>query len=136
MLADRDQNVDILRRAIEEFNRRDFDAALAMVAEDCTWEPFLASTETPLLHGKAEIIAAWKSQVEVLDVRIESAEFLAPSEGTVITVANLHSRGAGSEISLDQQVALVATFGGDGRIQSMTSFASREEALANAGDPQ
>ena len=39
-----EENVEMIRQAFEEFNRRDFDAALARLADDVTWEPFLSRT--------------------------------------------------------------------------------------------
>jgi ketosteroid isomerase-like protein len=65
------ENVDRVRQGIEAFNRRDFDAALAMLSDDIIWECFLSQTEsaTPEVRGKRELRAVWESQVEAVDLR-------------------------------------------------------------------
>ena len=70
-------NVDTVRNGIDAFNRRDFDAALATLREDVTWERFLSKAEadTPVVRGKAELRAVWESQVEAVDIRAEPEEF-------------------------------------------------------------
>ena len=60
-----DENLDTLRAAIQAFNCRDFDVALVPVADEATWAPFLARTETSLLRGKSQIRAAWERQSHV-----------------------------------------------------------------------
>ena len=61
--------MDVIRTAIEALNRRDFETALAPLAEDATWAPFLAAAETPLLRGRDAVREAWRSQFEVMDIR-------------------------------------------------------------------
>lgn len=83
-----EENVEKIRKGIEAFNRRDFDAALALLADDITWEGFLSRTETQLRHrGKEQIRAAWESQVEMLDVRAEPEEFIAVGTDKVVEAA-------------------------------------------------
>jgi ketosteroid isomerase-like protein len=128
-----EENVEKIRKAIEDFNRRDFDAALAVATEDFTWEPFLEQTATPLLRGKAQVKAAWESQVELLDLRVEPREFIAVDANNVVVTAQLVVKGKGSGMPLTRSIALVYTFGTDGLITSVDTHDSREEALEAAG---
>ena len=50
-----DQNIELIQSGIDAFNRRDFDAALARLREDVTWEPFLSRTEadSPVVRGRS-----------------------------------------------------------------------------------
>jgi ketosteroid isomerase-like protein len=126
------ENVEATRKAIDDFNRRDLDAALAVAAEDVTWKPFLAQTETALLRGRAQVKAAWESQVELLDLRIEPQEFI-PVDDKVVVTGHLSARGKRSEMSLTRAFALVSTFGAAGLVTSIVTYDSRDEALEAAG---
>jgi ketosteroid isomerase-like protein len=126
------ENVEVVRRVIEAFNRRDFDAALSHLAEDATWAPFLARTETSLLRGRSEIRAAWERQVEVMDVRGQALEVLADDKNRVVTQILMTARGRGSDLPIEGRFAAVATFH-DGLVTSVESYADAAEALAAAG---
>jgi ketosteroid isomerase-like protein len=53
------RHVERIREGLEAFNRRDFDAALALLSDDITWERYLSRTEsaTPAVQGKQELLA-------------------------------------------------------------------------------
>ena len=122
----------ILRTAIEAFNRRDFDAALEVVAEDATWAPFIARTETSLLRGRDAIRDAWKRQFEVMDLRIEEIEVVAEDDERVVARTHMVGRGEGSEISIDGFFALVVAFDGD-LVVAVESYETVDDALRSAG---
>jgi ketosteroid isomerase-like protein len=127
------ENVETIREAIEAFNRREFDAALAMAAEDLTWAPFLSQTETPLLRGPAQVKAAWKSQVELLDLRIEPQEFIPVGSNKVVVMAEWIAKGKASGMPLTRSGAVISTFGADGLITSVETHDTRQAALEAAG---
>ena len=114
------------------FNRRDFDEALTIAADDFTWQTFLAQTETPLLRGKAAIRAAWTSQVENLDLKVEPHELEPVGELGVIVTADLVAHGVGSKIHLTRPIVWLWTFNEEGLGKSIEVFDSREEAMAAA----
>jgi ketosteroid isomerase-like protein len=132
------ENVERLRKAIEDFNRRDFDAALAVLRDDVTWERFLSQTETtaPLVRGKEELRAVWESQVDALDLRAEPEEFIPVGDDKVIVPMRMVAHGSGSEISLTASVTWTWTFDADGLGASVESFESREDALRASGLPE
>jgi hypothetical protein len=78
-----DENLDTLRAAIQAFNCRDFDVALVRVADEATWAPFLARTETSLLRGKSQIRLAWERHFEVMDLSIRLVEIIASGDDRV-----------------------------------------------------
>jgi ketosteroid isomerase-like protein len=127
------ENVERLREAFDAFNRRDFDAAIATVAEDITWEPFLSETETPLLRGKEQVRAAWNAQVEMMDVRVEPEELIPVGNDRVVACIRLIAQGHGSGMSLDAPVIWAFTIGDDGLTRSVERYDSREDALEAAG---
>lgn len=129
------QNVETIRRGIDAFNRRDFDAALALLAEDVTWARFLSQAEadTPVVRGKTELRAVWESQVDTVDIRVEAVEFIPVGDHKVVVPVRFLTRGRGSDISLTASVVWVWTGGDDGLAVSVEAFDSREEALRAAG---
>jgi ketosteroid isomerase-like protein len=131
------ENAEKVRTGIEAFNRRDFDSALAYLRDDVTWERFLSRAETtaPVVRGKEQLRAAWESQVEVLDLRVEPEEFI-PVGDRVVVPMRMFAHGSASEIALSAPVIWVWTFGEDGLGVSVEAFETREDALKAAGLPE
>ena len=130
------ENVERLRQAIDDFNRRDFDAALAAMRDDATWEPFLSQAETDLLRGKEQIRAAWESQISAVDLRAEPVEFIPVGDDKIVVPMRMVAHGSRSEIPLQASVVWVWTFDSDGLSTRVEAFDSREDALKAAGLPQ
>lgn len=130
------ENVEKVRGGIEAFNRRDFEGALVYLRDDVTWERFLSRAETtaPVVRGKEQLRAAWESQVEALDLRVEPEEFI-PVGDRVIVPMRMVAHGSASEIALTVPVIWVWTFGEDGLAASVEAFETREDALNAAGLP-
>jgi ketosteroid isomerase-like protein len=129
-----DENVEKVRKGIDAFNRRDFDAALALLSDDVTWERFLSRAEaaTPAVRGKDELLAVWQSQVEALDIRVEPEEFIVVGD-KVIVPAQMVARGSGSEIMLTTSVTWVWTIDDHvGLATQVETFESRDDALRAA----
>jgi ketosteroid isomerase-like protein len=127
-------NVERVRGGIDAFNRRDFDAALALLRDDVTWERFLSRAETTsvVVRGKAELRAIWVDQVEAVDIRFEPIEFIAVGDKVVVP-GRMVGRGSGSDVPLTTPVTWVWTIGADDLAASVEAFETREEALRAAG---
>ena len=127
------ENVEKIREGIEAFNRRDFDAALAPLHDDVTWERFLSRAEssTPLVRGKEELLAVWKSQVEAVDLRLEPDEFIVVGDKVIVPM-RMVTHGSGSEITLTTLVTWVWTIDDEGRATKAEAFESRDDALTGA----
>jgi ketosteroid isomerase-like protein len=129
--------VEKIRRGFDDFNRRDFDRALAVLSDDVIWEPFVARAETSLpLRGKEQIRAAWESQVEALDLRLETVEFVPVGDDKVVVQARMFAHGRSSELSLTHSVTLALTINSDGLAARVEIFESREDVLKAGGAPQ
>ena len=128
------ENVQAVREVIDAFNRRDFDAAMAPLKDDVTWERFLSRAEatSPAVRGKAELLAVWKSQVEAVDIRVEPEEFIQVGN-KVIAPMRMCARGSGSAIELVSVVTWVSTFDDGGLCTKVEAYESRDEALRAAG---
>jgi ketosteroid isomerase-like protein len=130
-----ERNIEGIRQAIEAFNRRDFEAALAMVRDDVTWTRFLSRPEAddPVVRGKEELRAIWESQVEAVDIRVEPEEFIAAGDDKVIVPSVMVARGSGSEITLSAPVTWVWTIDENGLAAKVEAFKSRADALTAGG---
>jgi ketosteroid isomerase-like protein len=125
------ENVDLVRAVFEAFNRRDFDAALALGHDSISWRT-LFSVETDVLRGKQEIRVAWERQIEALDVHIDVVELTPLDETRVLAVGKWRGRGSESGAPVEQTAVQVFTVE-DGRLRSVETYASNDEALESAG---
>jgi ketosteroid isomerase-like protein len=123
--------IEAIRRGIEAFNRRDFDAAMADLHDDIVWERFLSRAEagTPAVRGKEALRAVWESQVDAVDIRFEPDEYHGVGD-KVVTAGRMVARGSGSQIVLSTPVTWAWTFGDDGLVVQVTAFEDLAEALA------
>jgi ketosteroid isomerase-like protein len=125
------ENVEIVRRAYEAFNRRDFDAALADVDDEVSWAPIF-SVETALLEGKDAVRAAWARQFEAFDVSIEPEEISSLDESRVIVVARWTGRGSASGAPFATTGVQICTIR-EGRLVRLDSYPSKDKALGAIG---
>ncbi len=127
------ENAEKVREGIDAFNRRDFDEALAPLRDDVTWERFLSRAEaaTPLVRGKKELRAVWKSQVEAVDLRLEPDEFISVGDKVIVPM-RMVAHGSGSEIRLTTLITWVWTFDNAGRGTKVEFFDCRDDALDSA----
>jgi ketosteroid isomerase-like protein len=133
-----EENIDLIRKGIEAFNARDFDAALAMLREDVTWERFLsrAETDSQVVSGKAELREVWESQVQAVDIRVEAEEIISAGENQVVMPARMVAQGSGSKIKLSAAVTWVWTFDASGLVASVEAFESPADAFAAIAPPK
>jgi ketosteroid isomerase-like protein len=124
-------NVELVRAVFEAFNRRDFDAALALGHDSISWRT-LFSVETDVLRGKQEIRVAWERQIEALEVHIDVVELTPLDETRVLAVGKWRGRGSESGAPAEQTAVQVFTVE-DGRLRSVETYASRDEALEAVG---
>jgi ketosteroid isomerase-like protein len=125
------QNLELVRAVFEAFNRRDIDGVLGLWHDSISWRT-LFSVETDVLRGKQEIRAAWERQIEALDVHIEVVELTPLDETRVLAVGKWRGRGSESGAPVEQTAVQVFTVE-DGRLRSVETYASRDEALEAAG---
>ena len=125
------ENVEIVRKGFEAFNRRDFDAAMDLAHDSLTWKP-LFSVETKLLRGRDEVRDAWERQTEAVDIRIDLLELTPLDENRVLAIGKWHGRGSQSGVPFEQTAAQVFTIE-RGLLRSVDTYADRPEALEAAG---
>jgi ketosteroid isomerase-like protein len=102
------ENIELTQRIFGAFNRRDFDAAFALLDDSIAWWS-LFSAEADLFQGKEALRAQWTSQVEAVDVYIELQELISVGESRVVAVAKWSGRGRASGTPVDASAAQVFT---------------------------
>ena len=127
------ENVELVRRMYEHFNRRDDDAAWNLIAPDAkfrfiVWGP--DGDET--YEGRDATTTFWGEVFAVFpDFRMEPEEIVGEGDKVVATIHNT-GRGAESGIEIDMRTAVVAEVR-DARLVRLEVFPSRAEALEAAG---
>jgi ketosteroid isomerase-like protein len=127
--------VETLRRGIEAFNRRDFEAFLAAWAPDAVWElsPVrmgVFQMSPPTGHaGIQRVLEEYPGAFDDFQTAIEDAQAL----GNDVTFAVIveHARPPGSSVFLERRYGLVAIWR-DGRITRAKNYLEIDEARAAA----
>jgi ketosteroid isomerase-like protein len=125
------ENVELLRRAFQAFNRRDLDTMLALADEEIVVESRLAAVEGGY-YGHQGVRRWWADTLEVLpDYEVEVDEVRDFGD---VTLARLraHAHGAGSAAPLEEVIWNVARWRA-GRSTWWRNCMTEEEALQAAG---
>jgi ketosteroid isomerase-like protein len=126
------QNVEIVKHAIEDFNRRDFDPFDDHFTPDFEWITRMAEIEGEIIRGREGV----EKYAESLDAAWE--EFLAlPDEyrdlgDRVLMLGRIEGRGRESGVPVYSPYAVIYDFRG-GKISRLRSFLDHGEALRAAG---
>jgi uncharacterized protein len=122
------ENVEVVRRTFEAYNRGDFAEAVAELAPDVVWE---IGQELPAL-GPAAIKSMWERWEDPWDeLETVPEEYIDAGDQVVVTV-RYSGRGRGSGIELDDLLFDVYDLR-EGKIVRKREFKTRAEALAAAG---
>ncbi len=119
------ENVEVIRRAYEAFNRGDFDAAMEIVHPEVE---FARPGGQSSLRG-ADALRAWmepdafeKQVIEPLDFTVKRNKVLVHQHGW--------QRGAGSGIEIDGRAWVVWTLNDEGLVTRIEAFLDHQEAEA------
>jgi ketosteroid isomerase-like protein len=128
-------NVDLARKGIEAWNRRDADLWLTYAAPEIEWIPAgPAAVEQAVYSGYDEaargLTAVWDTW-EVFEFVESEARDLGDS---VLWLGHVKMRGGTSHVELDQEFALHSLVR-DGRLIRVKAFLSWRDALEEAGGP-
>jgi ketosteroid isomerase-like protein len=127
-------NVEIVKRVIDAFNRRDVDAILQCVNPDLEWFPAIAVTVGgDALRGREgiesyvrEISDTWR------EYRVVAQDFRVTGNEQVLVLSRVEARGAGSGGLVDEPMGQIYDLH-DGKISRVRTFLDHREALQAAG---
>ncbi len=130
------ENVEVIKRTVEAWNRDDFEAFIAFLDPEIEWytaiERFFEGTQS-VFRGHAGARAAWESyrgeDFERLDVRHDEFRDLGDS---VLVLGQITIVGRSSQVELTSEIAQLFTVA-DGRIVVARDFLSHAEGLEAAG---
>ena len=131
-----EENVEIVRRGYEAFNRRDVDQFLSYFAPEA--EVDFSESIGPFSNayrGLAELKTFWESFFEAWDeIHWEIDELLDLGRDRLLTETHLIARGHGSGIPTTNYRAVAVIWKiRDGRIRRMKFFPDKLDALEAAG---
>jgi ketosteroid isomerase-like protein len=128
------ENVELHRRAVDAFNRRDLDAFLLLADDEVAINPLTLELEGGSYHGHDGIRSFWEAYLRVFpDFTAEVDELRDLGEVTVARV-RLHGHGTGSDVPFEQPISQVARWR-DRRCLCWRSFRSEADALDAAAPP-
>jgi ketosteroid isomerase-like protein len=135
-MAVSENNLEIARRGWDALNQRDLDTVLSLVHPDVEWRPALGpgGMEGNVYLGK-EAYARWLREElpEVWeDFRGEDLQFRELSDGRVLLLGFIHSRGRASGAEVRVPFGQLAQFR-DGQVVRIDAFPDHASALEAAG---
>ena len=127
------ENVELVRRGIAAWNRRDLDAWLSFATPDIEWMPAgPAAVERTVYRGYDEVRAGIEAVFETWDVfECQETEMQDLGEAS-LWLGRVHMRGNASGVELDQEFAIYSV-ARDGRMALIHSFLSWQDALKAVG---
>jgi ketosteroid isomerase-like protein len=127
------ENVEIVRRGTDAYNRRDLDGVLENWAPDAVvdWSRS-RGFDAGVFRGHDEIRAFWRRLLDAFDeVRVELVDPVEVEEGLVVVENVAYQRGRdGIEVQA-RSAWLIAIR--DGETTSLTLYQTKQEALEAAG---
>ncbi len=127
-----EENVEVMRMALEAFNRRDGEGFGALLAGDAEIVPVRSALEGTVYRGRdaaAQYCAAVDTSWENLRWEVEE---IRDGGDWVIALGRIRGRGRGSGAAIDAKGAWVAQFH-EGLITRFQTYADRGEALKATG---
>lgn len=127
------ENVEVVRRAVDAWNQRDPDLWRSYATPDIEWTPAgPAAVEGTIYRGYDEVVAGLESVWQTWDeVFFEESEVRDLAEAT-LWLGRLKLRGASSQVALDQEFAVSFVLRG-GKLARIQAFLSQRDALEAVG---
>jgi ketosteroid isomerase-like protein len=122
-------DVDVVRRAIDAWNRRDLEAALELTHPQCESRSVQA-TETA--YGREGVAATFRDWFEAFeDFQMEPEDFIVSGDRILVPMRQ-RARGEGSGLQIDERFYQLYTVR-DGMIIRFDEYSDEEQALQAAG---
>jgi ketosteroid isomerase-like protein len=130
MASRRDENVELVRRGLDAYNRADLGAMLEMLdpAVEIYTAPGLLNSATYTGHeGWRRWIQQWDEAWEEFVVQIDAIEPVG--ERHVVVSVRQSGRGVGSGVVVDGELAHLYEIGDDGKATRFHLYPDRDAAL-------
>ncbi len=127
-------NEELVRRAVEAFNRGGPEAALELFHPDVEWMATSHWPEDPVYHGHEGIKRLGDRWIELFEDYALTAERVEDLGDRIIVLGTQSGRARGSGIEIGQELGFIFHVC-DGLFQRVDTFVSWDEALAEGRDP-
>ena len=124
-----EENVDLTRRLVEAFNRRDIEGFIGGCDPEVEYHPVVAAVSGAVYRGHDEVRRFFGDLEDAWgdEIRAEPEAYFDLGEQTLLFYV-LHGRGRQSGADVAMPVAMAATWRG-GLMVSFKGYASREDSL-------
>lgn len=95
------KDIELLRAAYTAFNKRDIDAAIALMTADVTWPK---AFKGGFVQGPDEIRAYWTEQWREIDPHVEPAVFYAEDASQILVDVHQVVRDMAGSVLADEHV--------------------------------
>jgi ketosteroid isomerase-like protein len=119
--------MELARRAVKAFNRRDLDVLVEVTTADVEWFPAMPGSVKDGYRGRAgvetylaEVHDTWK------DYRARSSVF-SEAAGAVLALGRAQGRGRDTGVTVDSPLGMVFDFR-DGKISRVRSYLDHDQA--------
>jgi ketosteroid isomerase-like protein len=128
------ENVEIVKRAIDAVNRRDADGLAEFLTPDCEWFPaMLREVEGMAFQGREGLDAYLAAIADTWEeFRIVVDEFRPFGDDRVLGLGRLEGRGRGSGVQVETPWAVVYDFDGD-KLSRIRAFLAHDDAVKAVG---
>jgi uncharacterized protein len=122
-------SVEVVRRVIDAFNRRDVDAIFDCVHQDVEWFPAMPVTFGGALQGREGIESYVREVTDTWDeYRVVAQDFRDLGDEQVLVLGRVEGRGAGSGGLVDAEMGQIFDFR-YGKISRVRTYLDHVEAL-------
>ncbi len=126
-------NVEMLKRAIDAFNRRDIDSFAPLTTPDFEWfGALLGKVEGGNYRGREGMERYFADAADTWEEFRSVADEFRDLDDRVLALGRLQGRGKGSGITVDASFWMLADFR-DGKLSRTRSYLDHGEALRAAG---
>ena len=128
------ENVEIVREAIEAFNRGDLEAALQRMHPDIEWQTLDAFPDAGTYRGHEEVREFWQTWRQTFrGFRLHVEECVPVGEHFVLATFRVAGEGAGSGVGVESPAVFQLGEMRDGQVIRVGMFSTEIEALEAAG---
>jgi ketosteroid isomerase-like protein len=125
-------NVEIVKRAIDAYNRRDVDALADLTTPDFEWFTAMAGIENEIVRGREGIEKYFESLDDAWEEFVPVPGEFRDLGDSVLMLGRIEGRGRGSGVQVETPDGVIYDFR-DGKVCRTRAFLDHGEALRAAG---
>jgi len=126
------ENVEIVKRLMDAFNKRDVDAFAEITTSDFEWTTSMTAVEGEIFWGREGIETYFGRMREAWDEFLALADDYRDLGDRVLWLGRLQGRGLGSGVPVSAPLDILFDLRG-GKISRVHSYLDHGEALRAAG---